>query len=205
MGAEVLWKSMDQLEEFPPLLEECLDDCFFARDFSVRCGFAASECNQLIHNFKKPPDRRQNQYEWRYKIKAIKQFAQELSQILDGEFHVAFMPTSKRRGDDGYDDRFDQLAARLTQIVPAQQVVEPVRAARSRDAAHAGGRRTVDEIYQSFEYVEYEPLDNNCLVVVDDVVAAGTHFTAYKRMMRRHHPNLTINGVFWARAVNPHA
>ena len=201
MPAKTPWKRMDAIESPPPLLEDYLEACYFARDYWARRGFQASECNRIISNFKKSPDRKANQWEWKHKIKAIDQFASELAEFLEDGDTVAFIPTSKQRGSANFDDRFDQVSARLSKLAPGVEIVEPLVTATSRKAAHEGGDRTVKSIRASIECVGLDEIPDDGLFLIDDVVTAGTHFLACAKLLEATHPGIEIGGIFWARTI----
>ena len=67
-----------KINEFLLKEHSCLepnDYCYFIGDYAARQGFNHSEMNHVIHNFKKPAERK-NLPEWSYKEQATVKIAQ---------------------------------------------------------------------------------------------------------------------------------
>ena len=176
------------------------DKCYFAREYVSRGGYTASATNQLILNFKKPRDRR-HLPEYKYKALAITQFATELADFLPRNTNVAAMPTSKCRIDVDYDDRLIQT---LTEVVSRRTditCVDLLTIKRSLDPAHSGGPRGPAILHENLEWIgPTGPLPS--IMLVDDVLGSGGHFSACKQVVLEHWPQCHVMGAFWARAVD---
>jgi len=194
-----LWKKIDAVED-PPFYLESDDTCYYARERLSHGAYTASEANNLISNLKKHPNTRGTN-QWKYKIRAARQFAQEISQVLPQGIAIAFLPTSKTKDDPEYDPRFDMTIAELRALRPDLLILEPIRKAQSTEPAHHGQKkRKVEEIYQSLEWVGFDDVPDN-LVLIDDVITCGTNFKAYQRLVLEHHSSVRTIGLFWARTV----
>lgn len=194
-----LWKKIEiSTLEDPPALLEPDDICFFAREYVSGGSYKTSEANQLISNLKKDPSKRNSQYEWAYKVKAVKQFAKELSAALPPKASFALIPTSKVNGDPQRDPRWDMLKAELTIIRPDLLYKRPIVRTVSCPAVHEGARRKMREIRASFGWEGFQNVPST-LALVDDVITAGAHFKVCQAMIREHHPTLPVIGVFWAK------
>jgi hypothetical protein len=181
------------------------DYCSYAREYISGGGYKASETNNLVSNFKKEPSKR-GTYQWKYKIQAIDRFADELARAFepDESYNVCAIPPSKVVGDPEYDSRFEDLFWRLRLIRPKIRICNAITRAYSVEAAHArASRPTIDEVYQSLRWdTEYDDLDY--LILIDDVLTAGTSFKACERLIREHLPHVDfVAGLFWARRVFP--
>ena len=80
------------------------DICYYLREYTPDAGYSGGvdpETNQRIHNYKKPVDRR-GLPEWKYKERAIRQFAAELATLLKKNFTVTWIPSSKRPESWGF-------------------------------------------------------------------------------------------------------
>ena len=196
----MFWQRIEAglFENTPHYLDED-DTCYYAREYIARGGYTASECNQLVLNFKKDPSRRQNQ-EWQYKEQAINQFARELALGLNPLATVCFVPPSKSATAPDYDDRFEMLMARLSQMVPSLNCQQPFTLPSTIQASHAGGERDPVVLYQSLQWTGFSTTPKS-VVVVDDVITSGGHFKACTKMIQENHPDIDICGMFWARAV----
>jgi len=197
---KALWKKIDIVEN-PPVWLEDEDCCYYARDYISRGGYGASEANQLITNLKKPT-KRKGTLEWPHKIRAIKQFALELSNALKDGVTVTSIPTSKKREDPDYDPRLEMtlgvLAKRRKKII----IEFPIIRRETIQAAHHGGKRNPNMIYKSLQWVGFKKVPEH-IVLIDDVITSGSHFKACQRLIMEHHPEISVSGLFWGRTVWP--
>ena len=198
------WLQVDEALEHPPYYIDPAEDlCYFAREYVSGGGWQASPTNQLISNFKKSPDKRGTR-EWAYKEEAVSQFARELSEVLPQRCCAGFIPCSKRKDDPHYDDRLDLTLAQLKVLRADLTTVEPLGMRESMEAYHVSGqRRHPNQIYEKLEWKGL-PEDLDHVILIDDVLTSGAHFKACKRLIKEHHPNLEVVGVFWARAIPKH-
>ena len=128
------------------------DRCYFLGEYTARRGYAYSQTNNLILNFKKTLDRR-GKPEWRYKKLAIRQAAAAFRRALGQQpprMTFVPIPPSKAPQDPLYDDRVTQM---LRAIWPAQpaDVREIIIQPESTDAAHDSlARPTPLEIAEAY-------------------------------------------------------
>jgi hypothetical protein len=179
------------------------DECYFGGEYTAGRGFAHSNTNQLIFNFKKSPDRR-GLPDWGYKALAIWQAAENLRNSLREEFLASAtfvpVPPSKAVEDPGYDDRMTQLLRLLGGNVDVRELVR--QAGNMRDAHRAENRPGPAELYDNYQIDEavVEPRPEQ-IAVVDDVLTTGAHFKAMKRILNETYPGIRIVGIFIARRV----
>jgi hypothetical protein len=186
------------------------DECFFLREYTARAGFAHGETNNLILNLKKSVDRR-GKPEWAYKEQAIERAGQELRHAWDAvlrgnldRFTIVPMPPSLARSNPLYDERMRHIVDVMTRGL-ASDVRELVVQTVDLPPAHRAGatqrRPRPDEIYAAYavdESVAAPPPQN--ILVIDDVLTAGAHFTAIQRRLRDRFPAVgKILGGFYAR------
>lgn len=197
-----LWKTLDKVENPPYFLDaELRPKCYFAREYIAKGGYQASECNQLILNLKKPMSR-QGTNEWRWKVRAIQQFVQELGGFSDADYAVMAIPTSKSRQDPEYDDRLDQVVQLFAASKTKIAVVAPIERLQTEQAHHLGRTRSIRDIVNSLNWVGFDDVPGT-LLMVDDVITCGTNFMACRQMILQRHPHIDIHGAFWARTVHP--
>jgi len=196
-----LWQEFAQELDRPTLLPQ-EDKCFFAREYISRGGHQASPTNSLIMNFKKKPNLR-GTTQWDYKLKAIQQFAQELSIFLPNSIVIAPIPSSKTCDHDDYDPRMDMLLNKLSQSRPDIIVVKPISRDTSIQAQHEReGRASVEEISQGLTWKGL-PTGVSHLVLLDDVITVGRTYKACRDIIHANSTDIKTYGVFWARTVWP--
>jgi hypothetical protein len=179
------------------------DECYFVGEYTARAGFNYSATNDLISNLKKSMDRK-GRPEWRYKVWAISRAVDQLREVLPPEILTGAtfvpVPPSYAKTDPLYDGRIVQILHRLGDEVDVRELVIQTD---SYDASHGMEVRLgPDELYALYriaeELVNPEPTS---LVVVDDVLTTGAHFTAMKRILNERFPDVPLIGVFVARRV----
>jgi hypothetical protein len=195
-----LWKKIERVgtENFPVFLED--DDlCYYARDYIAEGGYAASEANNLISNFKKPVSKK-GRPEWRYKLDAISQFAREVAPPLRSDMLVTCIPSSKSKSDPDYDSRLEDVLAEVIRLRPGIIVDYPISIDTSVLPAHCGGSRNPSVIYS---YLKWNGLreKRHRLALIDDVITSGAHFKACQRLIRENEPGIQILGFFWTRTA----
>lgn len=181
------------------------DNCYFLGEYTARKGYAYSETNQLIINFKKSMDR-QDRLEWKYKDQAIQRVAGILRTALNeatlNRLTFVPVPPSKAVGDPLYDNR---LTRTLNFIRPRPQldIREIVVQRASTESVHNIDVRPdpqqIKKLYQLDEGLT-DPAPS-LIVVVDDVLVTGAHFWAAKSILSDRFPDTPIVGLFIARRV----
>ena len=199
-----LWSKLDRKshEEFPVYLDDT-DDCYYAREYIAGGGFQASEANRLISNFKKGVERRDKEYEWRHRVRAVNQFALELRLLLPKNSTVASIPSSKYLSDPEYDNRFEDMFSALKQLRPDIKIETPLSAISSIVPSHHGGTRHPDKILKNLSWNGFQRGVPRHIILVDDVITSGGHFKACKDLIEENCPEICVLGIFWARRVEP--
>jgi len=179
------------------------DRCFFFGEYTARGGYAFSDTNNLIHNFKKGVEKR-GRAEWAYKESAIRRVAGLINSISDTE-KLTFVPVppSKSRQDHRYDGRLTDVLQICQQTKPVTDFRELVYQKVSMDASHMTEDRPSPEAI-SMNYGFNHELALNTrdnIVIFDDVLTAGSHYKAMKSLIRHHMPDKNIIGVFIARTA----
>ncbi|MCY4509608.1 MAG: hypothetical protein OXG35_21980 [Acidobacteria bacterium] len=179
------------------------DACFFLGEYTARGGYAYSATNDLIHNFKKSPDRR-GRPEWRYKERDIERAAGAFRRALGDDpppLTLVPVPPSKARDDPLYDDRMTRM---LQAIWPDKQadIRELIVQAESTTAAHAVVVSRPDPGQIQDRYQIDETLTTpapTSIAIVDDVLTTGAHFRAASAVLAAQFPTAAIVGLFIAR------
>lgn len=195
------WKRIDIVENPPSCLNPD-DICFYARDYIPRGGWAASDANHLMENFKKERSK-QGTAEWEYKKSTIQQLASELSSILPDGASICSIPSSKIKQDPDYDPRFDMLFECMHINGCNIKVEEPIVCVSSTVPAHLGGSsRSPDDIKNNYSWVGFPDTIPEVLFVIDDVITSGGHYKAYQTIILEHEPTIQIIGLFFCKTVH---
>jgi hypothetical protein len=181
------------------------DECYFLGEYTARQGYAFSDTNALVLNFKKKMDRR-GRPEWRYKGIAIRKAAEALRTALhdSARERLTFVPVppSKAKNDPLYDDRLLQM---LMGIWPGQptDIRELVLQPLSTEAVHDAKVRPTPAELEARYALDHALLNPapQLLAIVDDVLTTGAHHRAVKAILRSAFPEVQIVGLFIARRV----
>lgn len=180
------------------------DECYYVGEYTAGRGFAHSNTNQLILNFKKSLDKR-NTNQWQYKEQAISEAANIFKSALIENAKVTFVPIppSKAKNDPMYDDRLLKMLGIACQNWTNPDIRELVLQKTSAKASHATDERPCPEqLVENYEINEsvIKPKPSKILVV-DDVLTTGSHFKAVKMALSKIYPDTPAIGVFIARRV----
>jgi hypothetical protein len=179
------------------------DVCIYWGEYTARKGYAYSEANTLILNFKKSSDRK-GRPEWHYKLQAIDRvatiFRNTIKSTFLAESTIVPIPPSKAKSDPLYDDRMTQA---VTKIAPELDIRELVSMKETVDASHASDNRPTPA-----RLTDWMEINRNCLAPIpkrillfDDVITTGAHFVAVKTLLREVLPSVEVFGFFIARRV----
>jgi hypothetical protein len=210
MGEDLNWKKICEADYLHNCQNHLGMDLIYGRIYTSRGGFECSRTNQLIHNLKKPFNASSG--EIHYKNKAIIQFAEEALNFLKNYYEVPFiivpMPSSKKKTNPEYDNRIERVAQCITLGLREKVIcLELLYGNVDRDAAHQNNQvRTSDIIYNSMNLDDdmASQVDEQApIVVIDDVLTSGAHFSAAYRHLNKRFPSTKISGLFWAKSQDP--
>ncbi len=183
------------------------DRVFFIREFISHGGFGASATNQLISNLKIPPT---DTHRLLHKRRAIAQCAGELTSLfpvrsLAGCTFVP-IPPSKAENDPAYDDRLVQVLRQMHPREADKDVRELVHQRLSTRPSHGSGvdRMRVQELIDVYTVdTQAVRTARENIVLFDDVLTAGAHYSAMKKVLQQVRPELNFVGLFIARVIRP--
>lgn len=184
------------------------DTCIYFREYTPRQSYEYSETNRLIHNFKKPVDRK-GKNEYYYKDKAIDRIQQEIAGCLNKNWllnaTLVPIPPSKSKAHSLYDDRMTQVLKGIGAWIRGQcDVRELIVQTADMDAVHLHNddRPTPDELRAIYEIDEdLTSPEPKSIGLFDDVITAGSHFRAAKDLLTQRFPGANVVGIFVARRV----
>jgi hypothetical protein len=187
------------------------DKCCYVVDYippGARKPGVDYRISEVINNFKKPINRKNNPKEWHWKIKAIDEIANWLLGAIDWQKakHWVWvpMPPAEVKDDQNYDNRLVELLNKIREQVKELAIRELLYSRCTREKAHGGSRFTVE---QHLNHLDLDSSQNYAIesykgiVVFDDLITTGAGFKAAKILLRRSFPTLPINGVFIGRRI----
>jgi hypothetical protein len=178
------------------------DDCYFLYEYTSGTNYSFSATNSLISNLKKKLGSAGHQY----KLQAIAQSARAFATAINPKWLDAStlipVPPSKARGDPAYDDRMTQICRGIRAELDVRELVVN---RTSLPAAHESQQRpSIDDLLCIYEidsnFVDPPP---RWIGIFDDVLTAGTHFVAMRKILSDRFPGVPITGFFIARRVFP--
>ena len=181
------------------------DDCFYYTEYTSDANFSYSPANDLISNFKKSPEFR-DQPQWTHKARSI----QQVIDILAGSLLPASnlkdvilvpMPPSKIKSHPYYDNRMMEVLLGLQARDPGIDLREILSCRENREAFHAMTNKRSPAKIAGNLLIGARHCDGskNKILLIDDVITTGAHFKACKNKLLEVLPGGVIKGLFIAR------
>jgi hypothetical protein len=184
------------------------DVCFHLWDYRPQRGFRGGAVNSLILNLKKIPSLVATDVTAAgHKRRAVMHCAHALRRLFEqsgigGESTVVPIPSSKCVGHPEHDDRLARVLAAACPEGGGVEWRELLVQQRSTAADHvAGSRQGIDALVANWCIDEGAAARGvgSRIVVFDDLLCSGRHFTAAQRVLVQRFPAAVIVGVFLAR------
>ena len=189
----------------------CLEEddiCYYLFEYTRQQGFQYSSGNKLILNLKKSPTKKDFP-EYKYKIEAMKECSEHIAKRFSLDWlkkaTLVPVPPSKVKGKLTYDDRILQICKNIPVDFPID-VKELILQNESIRASHSSenNRPSVKEIIQNYSFNDSVVLDAPSHIgIVDDLLTAGAHYRAMKKILSSKFPDASIVGIFIARRIFP--
>jgi len=185
----------------------CDDECYYFFEYTSRRDFSFSRANSIISNLKKKPSN-SGRGDYKYKIQAINEVTQMFCGALNQNWLAGAtlvpVPGSKADGHPDYDDRIGQICRGLGENLDVRDLVIQSESTTASHEAPNGERVTIEELERIYRIDETlaQP-EPSTIAIFDDVLTAGTHYSAMKSTLLRRFPNVNIKGFFVARRVFP--
>lgn len=183
------------------------DHCFYLVERTSKRGYSFSKANQLITNLKKNPAT-SNAGEMGHKARVIRSCSAKLSEILNDKVKKSAtfvpVPPSKAVDHPEYDNRMEQVCRGIAPGIDLRNLVVQATSMRASHERGEDDRITLQELLDDYTIDEdlTEPKPT-VIVIVDDVLTAGTHFRAMVTVLSARFPGALIVGIFIARRVYP--
>lgn len=202
------WTEVDEIERSMLQIDET-DLCYY---YLIRTsgGYAKSEANSRIENFKKEPEKYRTRPDvWQYKEREIKRFANDVCNFLDradvermlkafGKVALVPIPTSKPKSDKFYDSRLVDMCSvvasrnRLVRLEDVFDMKKPFT------PAHKGGARSLAYLKGAMSFSGFAQAPN-LVILVDDVLTSGIHYVACRSIIQQAYPGIQVMGLFLSR------
>jgi len=190
------------------------DNCFFFAEYTSKKIYNFSKTNQLIHNLKKSPEKK-NTDEWEYKLKAIKTCGKLLSNVFSNKdiskYVFVPIPPSKCKTDPLFDNRLVQILefANKQELTSNKfNIIELILQENSIPSFHT--IKDKDPRPDPSWLMPHYKIDRNKLnfkpekfIIFDDLITTGCHFKSIAMMLNAVYPDIEIFGVFIARRIFP--
>jgi hypothetical protein len=180
------------------------DECFFLWERVSGGRFNEYPTNDLISNIQIPTSCR-GQNRWYWKGNAINYAARAMSELIPAPLREATfvpIPPSLTAEHPDHDTRMhDLLRAVWPTLHDIRELVLTIEDRPQKEKNISPEERAAN--YCINEDVAYpEPTE---IVIVDDVLAGGSHFKGMKIRLRNRFPGVQIYGLFLSRAIRPTA
>ena len=196
-----------QIQQYHHLDES--DDCYCLGLYHPGQSYTGCDLNQLIYNLKKKPtSKNSNPQAYRHKRKAILRISSALRQsmnesCLNNEITLVPVPPSGIIGDPDYDDRILQICNQMVKGLDSPHVLDLLSMKKPLGASHlsAENRPSKDQLENNLQ-LNTPPTDQKprpYIILVDDVITSGAHYSACKEVLTNHYPNVMVTGMFVAR------
>jgi hypothetical protein len=186
------------------------DSCYHIMVYHPRKGFKHGHENDLMQNFKKPMDRK-GRPEWSHKIRAIREIASILGQVLS-EYKmkgttIVPVPPSKTKDDARYDDRLMQVLNLMNEshFDGKLDIRELLILKENYRPSHESkdGERLRPEDHKENHKIDKKLCDPTpkTIVLFDDMITAGSHYLGLKELLQEKFPAARIVGIFVFRRI----
>lgn len=176
-------------------------DCWvYAREYISGVGYR-EPMNSRILNFKKSLLKKRTK-EWKYREKAIKQFKKDIESLLGSypKIVLTAVPSSKRKDDPEYTNRFEDLFREILKSHPEWIVEWPIEIKETTESSHNSGQKDPDLLMENYIWKGFKHGKPEVLCVFDDIITTGAHLRAVSDFLRSHNYKGKIIGICWAKA-----
>ncbi len=184
------------------------DRCYCLGFYQSGEGFEGLGLNRMVLDLKREPGARYSHPgAWQDKREAITRVSSILTMSLQKLFPhrkitLIPVPPSKKAGDPEHDDRMLQICNLMAAELACVEVSELFVTRRSVQASHLSRvRPTKERLKENIRMMirddAYRPAP--LVVLLDDVLTSGAHYSACKELLEGVFPAVTVVGVFVAR------
>lgn len=178
------------------------DDCFYLWERVSGAKYDEYPTNQLIANIQIPVAYR-GQPRWYWKGHAISYAARALATLIPEPWvRSTFVPVppSLTRENPSHDPRILNLLRGVRPRLPDVRELVLLRDDGVAKQKNISPEERAANYQLNDEFADPEPQD---IIIVDDVLAGGSHFKAMKMVLRDRYPAAGLYGLFLARATHP--
>ena len=190
------------------------DDCLYFGEYTVDRDWSYSDTNQLIHNFKKDMSlRHTDQRQFYHKRRAIMEVGKLIADTINPDKEwtstaiIVPVPPSKIKTDPDYDPRMlASLQCASKKLGFDLPICECISQRESTDPDHASNKPRLPPKDRASTYdmnLDIVPENTLLAIIVDDVVATGSHYKGIEIVLKNYIPEIRVQGLFIARTVLP--
>jgi hypothetical protein len=179
------------------------DDCYYLWEWDG-APYDLSATTNFIGNFQRHPrfkDMPDKPWPWRFKQYAIQHAADAIGRTMLPEWKKSIfvpVPPSRIKGDPGHDSRLmDTLRLADNGALKCHEIVLQLTNTQSREKGVSPAARARNWRL-SFSSLKKCP---EHIVVFDDLLTGGSHFSAMKIALARKLPDVPVSGLFLARRI----
>jgi hypothetical protein len=200
MCKKFTWTQIDPLfHGFQYLTEK--DVIFYHLEYSGG-GYQKTPANQWVFNYKKGIEHR-GESQWRYKLEAIKKFADLIIKTPIGNNRILLAgPPSKRRDSPYFDSRNEDVLKIVYDAmgIPISFNLEVIK---DFEPTHLfSGYRSPEKLKGLYTFTPFKEPVPDIVYIVDDVITSGSHFVVWKDLIHQFHREVEVRGIYLARTVN---
>lgn len=182
------------------------DECMFLGDYNAGDGYrnnTPQAINQTISNLKKLPNDRHAVHRNR-SVDWCGDVLERLERQFPGRLTWVPIPGSKLPTHPEYNPRILDILSSMNRVQTAD-IRQILYNSKSTRASHqsAGNRLSLDEVrdVMCLNEGQTQPTPEHILVV-DDVITAGTHFRVASDLLSARFPSAAITGLFIGRTIH---
>lgn len=193
------------LNQYPRLKKA--DECYFFGEYHSKQGYQHSDFNQIMFNFKKPMEKR-NDHDWQYKEIAIHQMTDMIYQCPQwptlNKYLWIPIPPSKTEGHPDHDNRMIRILENLKNKDCKFNYSNCISQKTDRDPVHLSEKKrpTSEEHFDNFIFNQKIIIQASDIIIFDDLITTGSSFAAMKQILLNKFPETSIIGLFLGRSVH---
>jgi pyrimidine operon attenuation protein/uracil phosphoribosyltransferase len=109
--------------------------------------------------------------------------------------------TSKPRCNENFDPRLDRVVKTVHDINNVNKSFNLDLYQEEIPVHEADGKRHPNKLIPNIKFTPFD-FEPKRVVIVDDVLTTGSHFIAWKEVIKKIYPDIEVIGLFFAKAMH---